>query len=72
MGIGPIIATETGRVHALCSRFQPLIVPQKHIKMKDGKEMSIMIPSLYGVVSSLDDPRFLVELDRRGIALAED
>ncbi len=26
---GPIVAAETGRVHALCSRFQPVMVPSR-------------------------------------------
>lgn len=33
---GPIVATETGKVHAFCSRFQPLFVPQKHLLMCDN------------------------------------
>lgn len=28
---GPIVATDTGKVHALCSRFQPVFIPQPHL-----------------------------------------
>ena len=54
---GPIVSTDTGRVHALCSRFQPVYVPQEHLKDAAGNCPYIMIPSLYGVVSSLGDRR---------------
>lgn len=50
---GPIVSSETGRVHALCSRFQPLFVPQSHLPDANGNPMFLMIPSLYGVVTSL-------------------
>lgn len=54
---GPIISSETGHVHALCSRFQPVFVPQAHLADPQGRYPHIMIPSLYGVVSSLkNDP----------------
>jgi len=63
---GPIIATETGHAHAICSRFQPLVVPQQHIKDNNGNPLPIMIPSLYGVVSSFNNKDiigFLMSLD---------
>jgi serine protease Do len=50
---GPIVSSETGHVHALCSRFQPVFVPQAHLADAQGRYPHIMIPSLYGVVSSL-------------------
>lgn len=53
---GPIVATETGLVHALCSRFQPTPMPQID---PDGKEYVIRIPSLYGVTSSLSNEPIL-------------
>lgn len=50
---GPIVSSETGHVHALCSRFQPVRVPQIHLANPQGEYPEILIPSLYGVVSSL-------------------
>jgi len=43
---GPIVVQETGRVVALCSRFQPVKIPQ-------GGDINVSIPSLYGVATSL-------------------
>ena len=67
---GPIVAAETGHVHAICRRFQPVVIPQRHIVVS-GKPLPILIPSLYGVVSSLGDPRILTELRSRNIPIAE-
>lgn len=66
---GPIIATETGYVHALCSRFQPVYVPQAHMKDASGKFPFVMIPSLYGVVSSLRNQEVLSLFEKIGIPL---
>lgn len=52
---GPIVSSESGMVHALCSRFQPVYIPQNHLLDSKGKPTAIMIPSLYGVVSSLSN-----------------
>lgn len=52
---GPIIAVDTGHVHALCSRFQPVCIPQPYLKDAQGNSAVIMIPSLYGVVTSLNN-----------------
>lgn len=68
---GPVIATETGRVHALCSRFQHVDIRQPY-KTADGEDMYIRIPSLYGVVSSLSDPRVIAELAKRGVPLSDE
>lgn len=68
---GPIIATETGRVHALCSRFQHVDIRQPY-KTADGKDMYIRIPSLYGVVSSLSDPRVISELAKQEVPLTDE
>ncbi len=68
---GPIVATGTGHVHAFCSRFQPVFVPQLHLSDGEGKHPAIMIPSLYGVVVNLGHPRVLAELRRRQIPLLE-
>jgi len=52
---GPIVSSESGHVHAICTRFQPVFIPQVH--MKQGNEVPmVMMPSLYGVVSRLDNP----------------
>jgi serine protease Do len=63
---GPIIATESGRVHAFCSRFQPVHIRQNHLR---GTPL-ITIPSLYGVVSSLGNRQILDELRRRGVSFS--
>lgn len=68
---GPVVAVETGRVHALCSRFQPVAIPQGHLKMANGKALTIVIPSLYGIVLSLSEPRVLEELEKRGVPVAD-
>lgn len=67
---GPIIATETGAVHAFCSRFQPVLVPQAHIKDSAGKPLAIMTPSLYGVVASFTTPTVSAKLREFGIQVA--
>jgi len=56
---GPILSAETGHVHALCSRFQPVYVPQNHLKDANGNPLPVMIPSLYGIVSRLDNRKLL-------------
>lgn len=64
---GPVIAAETGNVHAVCTRFQPVSVPQPHIAAASGEPLIVRIPSLYGVVSSLSHPRVLAAFDERKI-----
>jgi len=66
---GPIISAETGHVHALCSRFQPLIVPQNHLKDSNGNILQIFMPSLYGVVSSLNNQPIIDLLRKLNIPL---
>jgi len=68
---GPIVAAETGKVHAFCSRFQPVFIPQNHLEPQLGFIPYIFIPSLYGVVSRLGDPRILGELRGRGIPISD-
>ncbi len=48
---GPIVATETGKVFALCSRFQPTFIVQPLLP----GNTSIMVPSLYGIVASFSN-----------------
>jgi len=69
---GPIVASETGRVHALCSRFQPVFVPQNHLRDSNGQMLHVMVPSLYGVVSSLGNSSVLGVLEAKGVSLASD
>jgi serine protease Do len=69
---GPIVSVDTGHVHALCSRFQPVHFRQPHIKNPDGSEVYVRIPSLYGVVSALHHPRVLALLRDRGITVSDD
>lgn len=59
---GPVVAIDTGHVHALCSRFQPVFVPQFHLKDAIGNAPKISIPSLYGVVSRLSNRRMMALL----------
>jgi serine protease Do len=68
---GPIVATETGKVHAICSRFQPVFVPQEHLIDAQGNFLHVMIPSLYSIVSSLSSDRILSQLRKRGIPISE-
>lgn len=69
---GPIVSAETGHVHALCSRFQPVSIPQAHLKDAQGNPIAIMTPGLYGVVSSLGNPSILAALTERGVPLVDD
>lgn len=68
---GPIIATDTGHVHGTCMKFQPVFIPQAHLKQSDGSVPAVMIPSLYGVVSSLRNPAFLMKCAEYGIPIDE-
>jgi serine protease Do len=68
---GPIVAAESGQVHAFCSRFQPVMVPQPQIRDKENNQLAVMIPSLYGIVSSLSNPSILEQLRKRGIPVAD-
>jgi len=64
---GPIVATETGKVYALCSCFQPVMVPQPHLTGSGGKQVAIITPSLYGIVLALHNPSILKALSDRSI-----
>jgi serine protease Do len=69
---GPIIATETGHAHAVCSRFHPVYVPQRHLADEHGHFPWIMIPSLYGYVSSLANPRLAEFLRANGAPITDE
>lgn len=64
---GPIASVETGCVYALCSRFQPLFVEQKHL----GTAPSVMMPSLYGIVVNLANPNISDALKSHGVNYSE-
>lgn len=66
---GPIIATETGNVHAYCSRFQPVLIPQSHLRDKHDNPLSIISPSLYGIVTSFANKEFEDCLTERGVQI---
>jgi hypothetical protein len=67
---GPIVSSETGHVHAICTRFQPLFVPQNHL-VQNGQVPLIMMPSLYGVVSRLDNSAVVDAFTQLGIGFVE-
>jgi serine protease Do len=67
---GPIVSIETGKVHAFCSRFQPVEVPQPHLKDNQGNPIVVWIPSLYGVVSSPANPGIFEQLRIRNIPVS--
>lgn len=69
---GPIVATDTGRVHALCTHFQPVIIPQRHLPEIRGQRIDIEIPSLYGVVSSLANPSVQKLLSKYSVEVLAD
>jgi serine protease Do len=66
---GPILSVATGHAHALCSRFQPVYVPQTHMRDQGGNSPCVMIPSLYGIVSSLGSRQALALFRARNIAV---
>ena len=68
---GPIIAQSTGNVHAICTRFQPMPVRQRHLE-KDGQEVWILIPSLYGIAVSLANTEIVAKFDEFGIAYVKE
>ena len=65
---GPILSVETGHVHAFCSRFQPVYIPQHHLS-KNNPNISIVIPSLYGIVINLGHPAIIKILQKNGITI---
>jgi serine protease Do len=71
---GPVVAVQSGRVHALCSRFQAVDIPQVQWNLYDklGRPPPIRIPSLYGIVSSLANANIIAELGKRSIPMTQD
>lgn len=68
---GPIVASETGKVHAFCSRFQPVSIPQHHLTDQKGDKLLIFIPSLYGIVVGLHNRTILEQLRSRGVPISD-
>jgi serine protease Do len=64
---GPVIAAETGKVFAVCNSYQPVLIPQDHLKPTPPP---VKIPSLYGVVSSLSNTPIQEILRRHGVAIS--
>ena len=68
---GPIIATETGNVNGICSRFQPIYIPQPHLNDNNGNQLYVMIPSLYGIVSNINNDGIIKLLQKLNIPLTD-
>jgi len=66
---GPIIATESGKVFAICTGFQLMPVIQKHWW---PAPVPIAVPSLYGIVFSLSNPAVIDVLRQHGIPISEE
>ena len=58
---GPILSTETGHVHAICTAFQPVEIRQS------GDQLPVWIPSLYGIVTRLTHPTIRKALEDNGV-----
>jgi serine protease Do len=64
---GPVIAPQTGHVHAVCTAYQVHSVPQKHLE-----NVPIAIPSLYGYVTRLTHPTIRQALETNGVEFRTD
>jgi serine protease Do len=62
---GPIIASETGYAHAICTRWQQVKIPQPQ------NRASVEIPSLYGIVTRLTHPVIRAALEDHGVVFDE-
>jgi len=69
---GPIISSETGNVYAYCSRFQPVEIPQHHLRDQLGNPLKIMIPSLYGIVTRFDNKSTIEKMEELGINIIKE
>jgi serine protease Do len=67
---GPIVSTETGCVHAVCRRFQPVYIPQQHLADASGNVPHVMVPSLYGAASNLGHPAIRAQLEEAGVPIS--
>jgi serine protease Do len=65
---GPIIATETGRVGAICTRFQPVAIRQPQLDATLGANTVVWIPSLYGVVTAMTNVPIRKFLESEGVS----
>jgi serine protease Do len=65
---GPIVSSESGKVFALCSRFQAVEIPQPHMyAFENGPPIHIRIPSLYGIVPSLSNLPVVRLMEKHGV-----
>ena len=69
---GPILCERSGNAHAFCSRFQPVAIPQEHLTAEASTDRYVLVPSLYGIVSSLHNADIQAALSSRGIPHALD
>lgn len=69
---GPIICVETGYVHGMCRRFQPVAIKQHSIKDNNQNPINIIIPSLYGIATNLSIDPIKSVLINLGIPIDED
>ena len=65
---GPIVAVDTGAVHAFCSSYEDVTVWQRHIRSSSGQALPLKIPSLYSVAISLSNSDIVTQLRARGIS----
>jgi hypothetical protein len=66
---GPVVATETGKVLAACTSFEPLTIPQPHVSV-GGRPFPVVIPSLYGKVTSIANGSFMQALQQHNVTLS--
>ena len=66
---GPIIATDTGHAHGVCSRFHEMMMPQRHLKDHQERQVTVAVPSLYGIASNLSAPSILQRLVDIGVTI---
>jgi len=68
---GPIICVETGFVHGMCRRFQPVAIRQNGLKDNNQNPINIIIPSLYGIATNLSIEPILSVIRNLGIEIEE-
>jgi serine protease Do len=66
---GPIIATESGKVFAVCSGFRDMYMPQRHL---GDDAPPVAVPPLYGYVESLSNQPILDVLRKYGIPICDE
>jgi serine protease Do len=69
---GPIVATESGKVFAICSQFQKVRYSQPQVPTNPPHAFYVELPSLYGFVLSLSNKGVIEILERNGISTSTD